>query len=154
MAYKIYLRLRSVLWKIKIVFLVWATLVTFTFAFILYATCATSPKYDPVKQTVVEMIGKYSDYDAGRRDAIQHIAAQMQRYPKARRYTARYYEVGWNGETRRLIYDRDEKQLLRGNVPCGCIARYDNVTENMIQEVAAMHGSMSDFKKLGGIESP
>ena len=33
-------------------------------------------------------------------------------------------------------------------------AGYNNVTEKMIQEVAAKQGKMDDFKKMGGVEYP
>ena len=154
MAFKIYGRLRCVLWKIKIVFLVWAALMTITFAFVFYATRATPPKYDPVKKTVAEMIGRYSDYDAGRRNAIQHIAAQMQHYPQAQNYTARYYNTSFDGGTKKFNYDRKTQQFFYGGGGCGCGGGYEHITAEMVQEVAAKRGTMDDFKKLGGVSYP
>ena len=158
MAFKIYRRLRYVLWKMKfvflVVFLVWTALMAFVFVFVFYATRATPPQYDAVNKTVAEMVGRYSNYDAGGRAAMQHIAAQLLRYPQAKNYTARYYETSFDGGTRTLKYDRDSKKLLSSGGRCECNGSYENVTEKMIQEVAARRGKIDDFKKLGGVSYP
>ena len=110
--------------------------------------------YNPVKQQVEESIGFYSDYDAGESASLQHIAAQMRRCPQALHYFA-HFSAGWlDGQGYIMTYDRNAKQLIRGDEFCGCGGGYENVTDKMIQEVAAKHGGMSDFEKLGGVSYP
>ena len=146
----------------RIVLLAFTALMSFFLAWFFYANRASPPKYDPVQRSVTEAIGLYSDFKRGERDAIQHLAAQIQRYPQAQSYTARYSEIGFKGDNRIIDYDRASKIVTKRSFKqskadadaCKCGDNHAVVTDKMIQAVAARQGSMSDFEKLGGVSYP
>ncbi len=115
---------------------------------------AIAPHFDSTKQTVEESMWNQPDYSKGEHVALQHIANQMRLYPQANFYQA-YYRAGdwWDGNDFKMSYNRKEQNISQGNA-CGCGGGYYPVTEKMIQEVAARHGAMDDFKKMGGVEYP
>ncbi len=115
-----------------------------------YATRPIALHYDAATQTAYESIGLYTGYDTGERAAFQHIANQMRLYPQANLYVVEYHntlfdEIG----PQKLGYNRKEKRFSRGSDEGGG-SWYENVTDAMIQKVAAKHGKMDEFMKMGG----